>query len=161
VVSTRGIADNVAERSHIPSRGFFHDELARQVELQRSRDFYRTQLSEDYGNLMFQAKVSFGLWVLFSFVGFVVFVIGISLLYLGKWQEGGATLVSETIVVFIQKLFKDREDEFRERAAKKNRHVELGNLWNLAAQSLDGLDEATRREKLSRLTDAIINHLGA
>jgi hypothetical protein len=159
-VRDSAVALTVEERTNVELRGFFNDEVARQDELKRSRDFYRTQLSADYGNLMFQAKISFALWVLFSLVGFVVFVFGIALLYLGKWQEGGATLVSESIVIFIQKLFKDREDEFRERAAKKNRHVELGNLWNLAAQSLDGLDVATRREKLGRLTDAIIEQVG-
>lgn len=159
-VSDHEIGTRVEERTDIQLRGFFNDELSRQRELQQSREFYRTQLSEDYGNLMFQAKISFALWVLFSLVGFVVFVVGIVLLYLGKWQEGGATLVSESIVVFIQKLFKDREDEFRERAAKKNRHVELGNLWNLAAQSLDGLDAVSRREKLGKLTDAIIDQVG-
>lgn len=159
-VRDSAVALTVEERTNVELRGFFNDEVARQDELKRSRDFYRTQLSADYENLMFQAKISFALWVLFSLVGFVVFVFGIALLYMGKWQEGGATLVSESIVIFIQKLFKDREDEFRERAAKKNRHVELGNLWNLAAQSLDGLDAATRREKLGRLTDAIIEQVG-
>lgn len=160
VVRGRSLAETLHDLPTEESRGFFQDELARQDELNRSRAFYRTQLSEDYDNLMFQARMSFWLWVLFSFVGFVVFIVGIVLLYAGRWQEGSATMVSETIVVFIQKLFKDREDEFRERAAKKNRHVELGNLWNLAAQSLDGLDAVTRREKLSKLTDALIHQVG-
>ena len=160
VVRDGSVSDTLQDQPTEKAHGFFHDEFARQEELAKSREFYRTQLSDDYGNLMFQAKVSFALWVLFSVVGFVVFIIGITLLYAGRWQEGAATMVSESIVVFIQKLFKDREDEFRERAAKKNRHVELGNLWNLAAQSLDGLDTLTRREKLGKLTDALIAQVG-
>ena len=160
IVRDHHLRQTLQENTDVGRGGFFSDELARQDELKRSREFYRTQLSGDYEHLMFQAKVSFWLWVLFSLVGFAVMVVGIVLLYYGRWQEGAATLVSESIVLFIQKLFKDREDEFRERAAKKNRHVELGNLWNLAAQSLDGLDPATRREKLGKLTDALIQQVG-
>ena len=117
-------------------------------------------LDNDYSNLLFQTKISFWLRALFSVSGFAILMIGILFLFEGKIIEGSISLVGEVLIYFIQKVFKVREDDFRNKATKKSKYLEIGNMWNLAVQGIDGMVGAVdKKEKLSQLIDVLINQV--
>ncbi len=160
IIENESIKDHVIDKKEAEATGFFANELERQKEHSKSREFYRMHLDKDYCTLLSQAKLSFWLWVLFSATGFIVLVIGIILLFQGKIVEGSISLTSEVLIFFIQKIFKIREDDFRDKASKKNKHLEIGNIWNLAVQSIDGMmNNEEKKEKLSKLIDALIKQV--
>ena len=129
-------------------------------EFTRSIEFFRSHLDESYQTLLSQARVAFWLWFGCATISFLILVAGISLLYRGNLVEGSVTLAAEVLVFFIQRIFREREDHYRTQAEVKNRHLELGNFWNLATQSADGIgDPALRSEKLARLIDALVDHV--
>ena len=160
IIQNESIKNHVTDNKKAKATGFFASELERQKEHSKSREFYRRHLDNDYSTLLFQAKLSFWLWFLFSATGFIVLVIGIILLIQGKILGGSISLISEVLIFFIQKIFKIRENDFREKASKKNKHLEIGNMWNLAVQSIDSImNVEEKKEKLSKLADALIQQV--
>jgi hypothetical protein len=76
------------------------------------------------------------------------------LFYSGKSIEGGMTLVSEIFIYFVQNLFRIREKHFRDSANLKMKHLEIGNYWTLATQSISAISDINKRnEQLSKLID--------
>ena len=106
-------------------------------------------LDNDYSNLLFQTKISFWLRALFSVSGFAILMIGILFLFEGKIIEGSISLVGEVLIYFIQKVFKVREDDFRNKATKKSKYLEIGNMWNLAVQGIDGALSVSKKVKVA------------
>ncbi len=109
MVADGHVTRDIRSREIDEPSGFFENEIARQRELSQNREFFRDQLTSDYGELLFQARVSFWLWVCFSIVGFAILVAGMFLLFSGQALEGAVALASETFVLYIQKVFKDRD----------------------------------------------------
>ncbi|MEY2521255.1 MAG: eukaryotic-like serine/threonine-protein kinase [Verrucomicrobiota bacterium] len=141
--------------------GFFADQALRLDAYNQSVDFFRSHLDSDYKNLLTQAKLAFALWLGCAAVAFSVLVVGVVLLYQGSTTNGVITLAADTLVLFIQKIFKQREDYYREQANKKHTHLQMGNAWTLAVQSVDGIsDPALREQKLGNLSDALVNAFG-
>jgi hypothetical protein len=142
--------------------GFFANETVRIEAYEKSVTFFRSHLDKDYKNLLTQARLAFGLWIGSAGIAFAVLVAGIVLLYRGNTMDGAITLASESLIMFIQRVFKQREDFYRSEANEKHRHLQMGSAWTLAVQIADGITDAKLRErKLSTLIDALIPVLQA
>lgn len=136
---------------------YFATPTDRYEAIQATSRFYEEHLAKEYGQLLFQARVSFGLWVGFGVTAFLVLVAGVLLLYTGNLLSGAVTIASEALLLFIQKLFKVREDHYRAVANRKTRNLELGGHLSIAMQCIDAIlvpDEQS--EKTARLADALI-----
>jgi serine/threonine protein kinase len=142
--------------------GYFANESFRVEAYEKSVAFFRSHLDEDYKSLLNQARLAFGLWIGSSGIAFAVLVAGIVLLYRGSTMDGAITLASESLIMFIQQVFKQREDFYRAEANEKHRHLQMGSAWTLAVQSIDAITDAKlREEKLGTLIDALIPVLKA
>jgi serine/threonine-protein kinase len=123
--------------------------------------FYRDRLSKQYDSLERQAFYTYILWVCCVALGFGVVIAALVLVFLGKGKEGAATLASSVLVYFIQRIFQQREDQYRKAADKKNEHLEYGNRWLLAIQTIDAVeDPSARARSQARLAIELIRRLG-
>lgn len=78
----------------------------------------------------------------------------------GSVSKGIAVTVSSIVTYFIQRIFQQREDYFRQLARQKNAHLEYGNYWLLAIQSVDAVEDPTERAKQqARLADVLAERL--
>jgi eukaryotic-like serine/threonine-protein kinase len=154
-------ATMISNVSTARATGFFADQALRVDAYHQSVDFFRSHLDSDYRNLLFQAKLAFALWLGCAAIAFGVVLAGIVLLFQGNSTNGAITLASDVLVLFIQRIFKEREEYYREQASQKHTHLQMGNAWTLAVQSLDGISDSTLREqKLGALSDALVNAFG-
>lgn len=83
------------------------------------------------------------------------------MLFLSKLAAGALTTASAATVYFIQRIFHQREDYYRNLATAKHKHLEFGNEWLLVIQSIDAI--ASQREKLkqqSKLAEVLMEKLG-
>jgi len=136
------------------------NEAARLKEFSESVGFYRSHLDKDYKHLQVQVLLTFLLWLICSAGSFAVLVVGIVFLYTEHILAGSITIAADAIVLFIQRVFKSRENYYRMEADRMKPHLEIGNLWNLAVQSVDGLaDPAHKQQKLSEIIDALTYRL--
>lgn len=160
-----GVPIGVTQVDNAPSAkpsGFFAQESLRVQAFDKSVEFFRSHLDRDYSNLLGQAKLAFALWLASAGIAFVVLVAGIILLFQERTVEGAVTLASETLIIFIQRVFKQREDYYREQANEKHRHLQMGSMWSLAIQSADGITDANLREKkMSAVIDALVKGFAA
>lgn len=161
------------ENQSSPTEFFKHSEFQRirkselnQVEfvdltrIEESFKFYRSHLSDEYSMLLRQARITFFLWVTCVSLGCALLFAGIIALLLGQIAEGVAVTIGSTLVYFIQQVFYKREDHYRSIASAKNRHLEYGNNWLLAIQSIDSIQEDKRKDKRRRrLVDALLEKL--
>lgn len=148
------------EQAVFPKTQFFRDDVDRYDRIRETLEFYRTHLNCEYVSLLRQASTTHRLWLLCVVTGFLVLLSGIVAVLLDRVQQGVITVVSSTIVYFIQKLFQQREDYYREQAASKNSHLVYGNQWLLVIQSIDSItdqDEKTRRQ--ARLVEVLTDKL--
>jgi serine/threonine protein kinase len=123
--------------------------------------FYRDRLSKQYDGLERQAFYTYVLWVCCVALGFGVVIAALVLVFIGKIPEGAATLASSVLVYFIQRIFQQREDQYRKAADKKNEHLEYGNRWLLAIQTIDAVeDPSARARSQARLAIELIRRLG-
>lgn len=123
--------------------------------------FYRDRLSKQYDSLERQAFYTYILWVCCVGLGFGVVIAALVMVFLGKIQEGAATLASSVLVYFIQRIFQQREDQYRKAADKKNEHLEYGNRWLLAIQTIDAVeDPSARARSQARLAYELIRRFG-
>ena len=128
--------------------------------LRDSLRFYRDSLSEEFTNLSFQAKFTYKLWVGSVIFGLAMLGFGVVLMFLGKLTEGVMTAGTSVIVYFIQRVFQQREDYYRQAAAHKNANLEFGNHWLMIIQSIEAIpDENVRRRRQARLVDVLTHKL--
>jgi len=140
--------------------GFFLNEEARRNEFNKSTAFYRQHLDKDYKTLLSQAKISFWLWFSTLVLGLGIMITAICLVVNGELLYSGVTLVGEVFVFIVQNIFKIREDHYRSQADQKTKHLEIGNYWNLSAQSIDVIEDTdTKQKKLTELIDGLLSHI--
>jgi serine/threonine protein kinase len=138
--------------------GFFENKKDRTDEFKNSIKFYRDHLDIEYKSLTKEARISFILWVISFGLGFLILVFAGIMLSFGKTIEGGISIISEVFIYFIQNMFRIREKTYRELAEAKNRHIELGNYWNLASQTIEAIDDDHEKQaQLKKLTNHILN----
>lgn len=154
-----GAATHVSRLNHIPAptgffterffrkTAFFADDEARYVKVQETLRFYRDHLNNEYQSLLSQAKQTYFLWVISVVSGLLMLLTGVGAMLFGAVSKGIAVTASSTITYFIQKIFQQREDHFRELARSKNLHLEYGNYWLLAIQSVDAVEDPVERAK--------------
>jgi len=147
----------IADSPTAKPTGFFADQAVRMNAYNDSVDFFRSHLNRDYENLLAEAKLAFVLWLVCVGIAFAIVVAGVILLWQGNITSGLITLGADTVILFIQNIFKQREDYYREEAKEKHAHLQMGSAWTLAVQSVDGIaDAALREEKLAALSDELV-----
>jgi serine/threonine protein kinase len=130
---------------------FFREEGVRFVEIENTFKFYRDHLAEEFKILSRQATVTYYLWVGCVAVGFLMLLAGVVLMFTKGLAHGAVTSASTILVYFIQRVFHQREDHYRAMASTKLGHLEYGNQWLLAIQTIDAIEdvqERTRRQGL-------------
>jgi TM2 domain-containing membrane protein YozV len=118
--------------------------------------FYRDHLNGEYKSLLQQANTTYKLWLCCVLLGFLVLIAGVVAMLAGFIGQGIATAASTIIVFFIQKIFQQREDHYRDLARAKNGHLEYGNQWLLVIQSIDSIiDIEQRKRRQEKLVDVL------
>jgi serine/threonine protein kinase len=136
---------------------FFLSRIEATQAVEKSAEFFSGHLTDDYQALLNEARGAFRLWLVCVGVAFVILALGVTLMFLGRPIEGGLTLASDALVLFIQRLFKQREDYYLQQAETKKAHLQRGSYWNLAIQTVEGISDPGRRsEKVEEITDALI-----
>ncbi len=128
------------------SSSFFESDKARTDEFLKSINFYREHLDSQYKSLLNEARISFILWVICFAIGLIILGFSGYMFTIGKNIEGSLSLFSEIFIYFIQNMFRIREKSYRDLAEAKNKHLELGNYWNLGTQTIDGIDNSEQKE---------------
>ena len=88
---------------------------------------YRSKLMKEYDNILLQAKISFGLWVVSILICFAMVIVAMCLIIKGEYFQGIITAVLDAFVLAIQKLFNIREDHYRKMVEQKMKHLEDGD----------------------------------
>jgi serine/threonine protein kinase len=134
----------------------FPDERALFKNVEKTLNFYRDSLKEQYQALTRQAMLTYYLWIGCVGLGFLALIAGVVAMLLGYVQEGLITAASSALVFYIQRVFQQREDHYRRLADKKNAHLEYGNQWLLVIQSIEGIQDQDKKVKRqARLVDAL------
>lgn len=146
---------------------FFHEQsfsaentvqfAQRYQQIEQTIHFYRDNLSEEYAALQFQARTTYVLWVICVTLGFIMLLVGMGFMLMGHVTEGIVTVVSTTLIHFIQRVFQQREDHYRRLADAKRSFLEYGNHWLLVLHSISGISDPTVREqRQSRLVEVMM-----
>jgi serine/threonine protein kinase len=118
--------------------------------------FYLEMLKMEYNQLTNQASETFRLWKISFAIGLAIVVISIILIILGKPAEALYTFLLEGLIIFTERLFKIRENNFRTDLEKKREHLEKGDIWRLINSNINGIkDQESRDKKLSDLIDSL------
>ena len=110
--------------------------------------FYREHLTDEYEELSKQATITYRLWVACVMIGFSTVIMALVMMMMGNIVQGLTSTLLLTPMYFILKIFNQREDHYREKAAAKNAHLEYGNQWQLTLQSIEMI--ADPQQKLAR-----------
>ncbi len=141
---------------------FFEGDKVRYEKIEETLKFYREHLDKDYGDLSNQAKFTYFLWIASVLIGLGALVAGMVLLVMGQLRAGSISTISAAFVYFIQKVFQQREDHYRELAGAKQKVLEYGNHWLLVIQSIDAIEDSAERERRqSELVNVLTNKLGS
>jgi len=141
---------------------FFSDDSARFKKILENFRFYREQLGSEYETLLRQARTTYVLWCICTSLGFFVVLGGIIAMLMGLLKEGLITVGAGTTVYFIQKLFHEREDHYRALATQKREHLQYGDQWLLAIQTIDAIgDPQQKRRSQARLVQVLTEKLKA
>ncbi len=93
-------------------------------------------------------------------IGFGSLIGGVGAIYLGHSLEGAVAAGSSSVLLFIQRVFYKREDVYRALADAKQKHLEYGDLWLLAIQSIDSIEDSEeKRAQQKKLVKAITQKL--
>ena len=93
-------------------------------------------------------------------LGFLMVTVGGVLMFTAGLAQGAVTTVCGTLIYFIQRIFHEREDHYRQQASEKSQHLQYGNQWLLVIQSIDSIEDSTERmRRQSRLVDVLTNKL--
>jgi hypothetical protein len=129
--------------------------------LQTSVDFYRGHLDREFKALSGQADLVFKIWVVCVLVAFAALVSGIVTMFIRPDMSAAVTTASSVLLFFIQKIFQERENDYRTRADKKSLLLEYGNKWLLAMQTIDAMPESdAKRERQARAAEILTEGLG-
>ncbi len=140
---------------------FFQGDQVRYEKIEDTLSFYREHLSKDYEALSSQAQLTYYLWITSVVIGLGALVCGLILLFRGQIQAGSVSTIGAAFVYFIQKVFQQREDHYRELASGKQKNLEYGNHWLLVIQSIDAIENAEERERRqSDLVKVLTGKLG-
>ena len=91
-----------------------------------------------------------------------VLLLGICLLLFHQISSGTVTTISSVMLYFLQRVFQQREDNYRMAAAAKQASVDYGNQWALVIQTIQGMeDQSERWLREKRLVEAMTDRLGA
>ncbi len=112
-------------------------ELVKKIE--EDKNIYREQLLREYDNILFQAKVSFGLWVCSFVICFAIIFVSIYMFMNKNYVEGIITIILDSTVIAIQKLFNIREDYYRKLMEQKIKHLETGDYLEYAFEKIEKL----------------------
>jgi serine/threonine protein kinase len=139
---------------------FFATDEIRVKTLYESLQFYRDGLNAEYQTLSRQARVTYSLWVASVVFGLIIVGTGITLAFVGHVAEGAITSASSSVVLFIQRIFAQREDHYRNLASSKHKHLEYGNKWLLSIQTIDSIvDPKLKAEEHTKLAKALLKSL--
>jgi serine/threonine protein kinase len=140
---------------------FFDGDKARFEKIEESIRFYRNNLNSEYEGLSKQANLTYKLWIACVTLGFVILLAGIVLMFTAGLAKGLVTACSTIVVYFIQRIFQQREDFYRQSANEKSEHLRYGNQWLLIIQSIDSIqDPAEKMKRQARLVDVLTEKLG-
>ena len=118
-------------------------------------------MDREYKTLSQQADTTYKLWVFCVILGILILVSGVVMTFMGSLTQGIMTAASTVIVYFIQRIFQQREDYYRQQISIKNKHLEYGNQWLLTIQSIDAMDDLEQRERhQGRLLEVLTDQLG-
>lgn len=148
--------------SYVSRTRFFEGDHVRYEKIQETLKFYREHLNKDYCDLSSQARFTYALWIVSVIIGLGALVAGLVLLFMGQLRAGSISTISAAFVYFIQKVFQQREDHYRELAGAKQKVLEYGNHWLLVIQSIDAIeDNAERERRQSELVSVLTRKLGS
>lgn len=155
------VANNFFATGTIRQSNFFENQSIRYQKIDETLKFYVGHLDREYKTLSKQADTTYKLWVFCVILGIMILVSGIIMTFSGMLTQGIMTAASTIIVYFIQRIFQQREDYYREQISIKNKHLEYGNQWLLAIQTIDAINNPVEREKRqSRLVEVLTSKLG-
>lgn len=144
----------------IPRSSFFGEESKRYQKIDETLNFYVGHLDKEYKALSRQADIIFKLWFVCVCIGILILVVGLIMTFTGMIAQGVLTTASTGIVYFIQRIFQQREDYYRQKAAMKSKHLEYGNHWLIIIQSIDAIEDMSERKKQqSKLVKALTKKL--
>lgn len=147
-------------RTTLRQTAFFSNDEARYTKIEETVQFYRDHLNDEYQAIMAQARQTYILWVVCVIIGLMMLVAGTISMLAGYVSNGVAAAAASIVTYFIQKIFQQREDHFRKLAKRKNAHLEYGNYWLLAIQSVDAIEDPEQRvRQQSRLADVLSEQL--
>lgn len=136
------------------------DGSARYRRAEESLRFYRDHLDGEYRSLLQQAGVTYGLWLACVVLAFLLLLGGGIAMLMGFVTQGALTAASAAIVYFIHRVFQQREDYYRGLAASKIKHLQYGNEWLLAIQTIDSIgDPEERAKRRARLVEVLTDRL--
>jgi len=152
-------ADFVREQAFAP---IIEGDKIRFDKIEETLRFYRDKLSRQYDGLERQAHHTYLLWIICVSLGFAVLIGALILVVLDKIAQGAAAFACSALVYYIQRIFQQREDQYRQAADQKNEHLEYGNKWLLALQTIDAVEEPIARARCrARLAYELTKKLGA
>lgn len=121
-----------------------------------SKKVYLDQLLKEYDNILLQAKVSFWLWVTSFVFCYLIVAITVILIIKGQYIEALTTVVLESLVYAVQRLFAIREDHYRDLINMKIRHLEVGDYLDYAFEKMSYTDDIEIRNMgVSKIIDSI------
>ena len=118
---------------------------------------YQDQLLKEYDNILFEAKMSFWLWVLSVIIFFLLIFIIVYLLVNEKYIQGIYSAILDTFVLGIQQLFKIREDHYRKMVEKKIEHLKNVDYLEYLFEKNEDVDDniEKRNSEVIKLLDKI------
>jgi serine/threonine protein kinase len=160
-LESQSVPAGFASEKHFRATGYFSNPSQRFEHIADSLKFYRDSMRQEYAVLTNRGELTYRLWVACVCLGFVTLLVGILLMFTADLARGAVTLASTTVIYFLQKVFHKREDHYRKLADEKNAHLEYGNQWLLAIQSIDAIEDSQERlAKQTRLADVLTAKLG-
>jgi serine/threonine protein kinase len=155
------VANNFFATGTIRQSNFFANQSIRYQKIDETLKFYVGHLDREYKTLSKQADTTYKLWVFCVILGILILVSGIVMTFIGMLTQAIMTAASTVIIYFIQRIFQQREDYYREQISIKNKHLEYGNQWLLAIQTIDAINDPVEREKRqARLVEVLTSKLG-
>ncbi len=150
----------------LPRTSFFKGSEVRFEKIEESFRFYRDNLQKQYDVLARQAQVVWWLWAGCVATGFLVLSGGLASMFVfsaegrGVVTKATVTAAAGAMVYYIQRLFQQREDYYRRSAEEKNSHLEYGNKWLLAIQTVDAIEDPLERgHQQTHIARVLTGHL--
>jgi hypothetical protein len=132
-------------RTAIGARSMFSKDSSELYQaVQESIRLYREQLKREYDQLSVHIGRTRTLWLACVATGFLILLLGIGTVIAGRATEGIIAAASTPIIYFRVRILQQREDHYRQLREQKHRHLEYGNGWLMAIQTIAGIDDSPR-----------------